>query len=134
MKRRKTTPLAADVRQLEDCEGRFSLPAYLLSHQYQQISPRLFVKEKSPEILRVTCRRGKTYYRNFLIPADRGTALDFLCHRSHTEGAIVPNQELSCIERALTTALAFMGGQQLVPWKHARRHVASAVSKAALSF
>lgn len=134
MKRNLSASNDSILANTQQCEPKFSLPAYLLSHQYQQLSPRIFVKENSPEILRVTSRQGKTYYRNFLIPADRGTALDYLCHRSHTEGAIVPNQELSCIQRALTTALAFMGGQQLIPRKHFQRHTASAVSKAALSF
>lgn len=134
MKRNISASNESVTANIQECEGKFSLPAYLLSHHYQQLSPRIFVKENSPEILRVTSRQGKTYYRNFLIPADRGTALDFLCHRSHTEGAIIPNQELSCIQRALTTALVFMGRQELIPRKHVCKHAASTVSKGGLSF
>ena len=95
----------------KNIERQFSLSAYLVQEKYQQVTPRVFVKDDSPEIIRLSRRSGKTYFRNFLIPADRGTALDFLCHRSHTEGAIIPNQEVSCIQRALTKALCFIGGQ-----------------------
>ena len=134
MKRTISASNESSTANIQECEAKFSLPAYLLSHHYQQVSPRIFVKDNSPEILRVTSRHGKTYYRNFLIPADRGTPLDFLCHRSHTEGVIVPNQELSCIQRALTTAFTFMGRQELIHWKHAGKHAASTVSKAGMSF
>lgn len=111
-----------DSRQVSGRGNRidktFSLQEYLVKENYQQLSSRLFVKENSPEIIRLTRRNGKTFFRNFLIPHDRGTALDFLMNRLHTPGQIIPNKDHSSLQKAIMTATMFVTGGMLEIPRH----------------
>jgi len=111
MKTKKTLanhlPMATLTSQLE---RHFPLPDYLVNQHYEKVSSRIFVKPDSPEIIRVTKRQGKIFFRNFLIRGDRGTALDFLRHRAHTEGKIIPNREEACQQKAVAKVTAYFLG------------------------
>lgn len=98
-------PKAAAGRQLEK---QFPLQQYLLMKNYQQVSTHVYIKDDSPEIIRVTRRQGRTFFRNFLLPADKGSVLDFLCHRLHTPGKIIPNTDQQTLERAVEAATHFI--------------------------
>jgi hypothetical protein len=96
--------LASKGRQLEK---KISMSSYLLFNNYQQVSPRCFVKDNSPEIIRVTHCAGRDHFINFFNKEDSGTLTDFVRNRSIQDGHVIPNQKIFSFQLAVGKLQAY---------------------------
>ncbi len=98
------------LRKLTDeLESKVSFKGYLLLENYQMISPRLFVKDDTPEIIRLTKKGGRTVFKNFLVREDKGTLIDFICHRSGEKGRVTPDRNEFSLEGAINKVRLLLG-------------------------